>query len=198
MLSSRLYSTHYKTLLPVSSGASNRQSGSKSSTERLPNVSSSSQAGKPRGCSVTKSTAPSSHAMCSDGGKSTTKELRPRSKVSLTDRTAPVTLLPSVSNRRLGAQQRASRDYLSSQSRRAGIPSTSRGINRTDIRDVLVKPQVSTSSRPSLIKTGSLPQSSNLPRMNVAERPKPLRRTSEQPTGGEIAGKNIMTRPKWV
>ncbi|XGW18776.1 hypothetical protein V3C99_002961 [Haemonchus contortus] len=67
-------------------------------------------------------------------------------------------------------------------------------------RDVPMKPQVSTSSRPSLIKTGSISQSSNLPKMDVVEKPRPLRKTthhSSSPSSDSTNGKGT-ARPKWV
>uniref|UniRef100_A0A0K0DNN6 MARK3 kinase n=1 Tax=Angiostrongylus cantonensis TaxID=6313 RepID=A0A0K0DNN6_ANGCA len=157
----------------------------------LPNFLQSSQTGKPGTCSVTKSTLPSSHATCTDGETKILKKQSSSSGPNFNERTAPITSLPSMSSRRIGTTQRTLRDHL-------GSGFTSRVNSTAERRDVLLKPQVSTSSRPSLIKTGSLPQSSKLPKMNVTERPKPLRRTSEQPTSVEVFGKNIITRPKWV
>ncbi|VDL76691.1 unnamed protein product [Nippostrongylus brasiliensis] len=80
-------------------------------------------------------------------------------------------------------------------SRRANQTVIKRAVSVTEQkRDVTLKPQVSTSSRPSLIKTGSIPQSQNLPKMAALEKPRPLRRTTENTS--EMG--RTTPRPKWV
>ncbi|VDO29258.1 unnamed protein product [Heligmosomoides polygyrus] len=83
------------------------------------------------------------------------------------------------------------------QSRRPRQAVVKRAITTDEGREAASN-QVSTSSRPRLIKTGSVPQSSNLPRMDVVEKPRPLRKASDSTRPMGHPSTRVAPRPKWV
>ncbi|KAK6742473.1 hypothetical protein RB195_010003 [Necator americanus] len=108
-------------------------------------------------------------------------------------RSVPGVLHPST-NRRTSTPATVSNDHHQQQQQGRRV---TQFLHRSkDIvlerRDVPIKPNVSTSSRPSIIKTGSISQQKNFPKLSVAEIPRPLRRTSNNLHSQEA------TRPKWV
>ncbi|KJH40827.1 hypothetical protein DICVIV_13210 [Dictyocaulus viviparus] len=197
LLSQQRVKAQCKSYLPVASSLPLREHGMRSATGRSPNFITSSQMGKSGAGSVTKASVNSSYGVCNGVLQKPAKRLSSSPGVHLVTPRSTLVTLPAGTNRRMSTPQRTSHE-LSVQSRRTGTSFNGRLVGTAEKRDIMLKPQVSTSSRPRLIKTGSLPQSSNLPKMNSIEKPKPLRRTSEQVGNLEITGKSTMGRPKWI
>uniref|UniRef100_A0A1I7XJR8 FH2 domain-containing protein n=1 Tax=Heterorhabditis bacteriophora TaxID=37862 RepID=A0A1I7XJR8_HETBA len=102
-----------------------------------------------------------------------------------------ISTLQKPSPRRLSTPHSVSRPVQLPQLRKSSQPTPRRQISTSDRKEVSMKPAVSTSSRPSLIKTGSMTQRSSLPKMEALEKPKPLKRTDSW-----VEPKTV--KPKWV
>ncbi|KAK5964707.1 FH2 domain-containing protein [Trichostrongylus colubriformis] len=118
---------------------------------------------------------------------------------SVIARTALASSALSPPARRMSTPHTISRDPPPPTMRRPSQATVKRAEGNR--RDVTMKPQVSTSSRPSLIKTGSIPQSPNLPKMDAVEKPRPLRKTSlhhSSSSSPESTTSRGTAKPKWV
>ncbi|EPB72574.1 hypothetical protein ANCCEY_08351 [Ancylostoma ceylanicum] len=122
---------------------------------------------------------------------------RPSNQVKITvatSRTAVPVSSPSPAHR--SSLPTGSNDQQPQHGRRlTNLPQKRKDVQQ-EKRDVPVKPQVSTSSRPSLIKTGSVPQQQSLPKMDATEIPRPLRRTAGHRT--QEATLSAKAKPKWM
>ncbi|RCN25836.1 hypothetical protein ANCCAN_28449 [Ancylostoma caninum] len=141
---------------------------------------------------------PASHAPATnkiDTTTGTTK--RPSNQVKITvatSRAAVSSSSPSLSHR--SPPPTGTNDQQSQNGRRVTNLPQKRKDALQERRDVPVKPQVSTSSRPSLIKTGSVPQQQSLPKMDATEIPRPLRRTATHRP--QEATTPVKAKPKWM
>ncbi|CAI4222320.1 unnamed protein product [Auanema sp. JU1783] len=127
-----------------------------------------------------------------------------------TDKSAPK---PSVLRKPSTSAYSSNRPTITTSSCRIGSSSSSSNNSSVDLK----LPSVSTSSRPALIKTGSVNQRTNIQALETLEKPKPLKKTV--PTAGEKMKPNLTSpatsrtvrtltgipkplgsscRPKWV
>ncbi|CAJ0598092.1 unnamed protein product [Cylicocyclus nassatus] len=108
-----------------------------------------------------------------------------------------VTLPPSSTapNRRMSSPPTTISEKHQNNTRRLSQASPKRREEEQS-QNVPSKPHVSTSSRPSLIKTGSINQKQSLPNLDTAEVPKPLRRTIDSHSREMTA--STTSKPKWV
>ncbi|KAL6726252.1 hypothetical protein Aduo_008242 [Ancylostoma duodenale] len=141
---------------------------------------------------------PTSHAPSTnkfDGNAGLTKKPSNQVKITMTTSRAAVSASsPSLSHR--SPPPNAANEQQPQHGRRVTNLPQKRKDAQQERRDVPVKPQVSTSSRPSLIKTGSVPQQQSLPKMDATEIPRPLRRTAgHRPQEATTPAK---AKPKWM